>query len=114
MQTPAPFLRQTVIVSNLRPSFTVARNPEADSKLPYLVRLPIEGGLVLKARDSWPRSARVYCHPFDAPWPEEPELSSIKRPSPCADDGDRPSISSSTALAWLALSSSSRRRAADL
>ena len=29
--------------------FLIARSPEEDSKLPYLLRLPIEGGLVLKA-----------------------------------------------------------------
>lgn len=47
--------------------FVVARNPQADSKLPYLVRLPLEGGLVLKARETWPSSARVYCHRFEEP-----------------------------------------------
>jgi hypothetical protein len=31
-----------------------ARNPEGDSKLPNLVNLPIEGSLVLKARDTCP------------------------------------------------------------
>jgi hypothetical protein len=29
--------------------------------------------LVLKAKDSWPRTAKVYCHPADA-WPEEAEI----------------------------------------
>ncbi len=57
-----------------RPSFVIARNPEADSKLPYLLRLPHEGGLVLKARDTWPRSARIYCHPFEGGWPKSPEI----------------------------------------
>ncbi len=47
----------------------MARNPQADSKLPYLVQLPLEGGLVLKARETWPSSARVYCHRFEEPWP---------------------------------------------
>jgi hypothetical protein len=41
--------------------FTIARNPQEDSKLPYLLRLPIEGGLILKARDTWPRATRIYC-----------------------------------------------------
>jgi hypothetical protein len=41
--------------------FRVARNPDPGSSLTYLVYLPIEGGLVLKARDAWPRSSRVYC-----------------------------------------------------
>lgn len=54
--------------------FVVARNPQADSKLPYLVRLPLEGGLVLKARDTWPFSARVYCHRFEEPWPSDAEV----------------------------------------
>ena len=53
--------------------FLVARNPDPDSSLPYLLRLPIEGGLLLKARDRWPTTARVYCHPLDA-WPEDAEI----------------------------------------
>ncbi len=39
--------------------FVIARNPEADSTLPFLIRLPIgPNGIVLKARDTWPRTAR--------------------------------------------------------
>lgn len=37
--------------------FVVARNPQEDSRLPYLVRLPLEGGIALKARDRWPATA---------------------------------------------------------
>lgn len=44
-------------------AFIVARNPEADSSLPYLVFVPVDGGTWLKARETWPRSSRVYCHP---------------------------------------------------
>ena len=44
-------------------AFIVARNPEADSSLPFLVFLPVDGGTWLKARETWPRSSRVYCHP---------------------------------------------------
>ena len=55
-------------------SFVVARNPQADSKLPYLLRLPLEGGLVLKAREPWPATARVYCHHFEEAWPEDAEI----------------------------------------
>jgi hypothetical protein len=40
--------------------FRVARNPQEDSRLPYLVWLPLDGGLVLKARAPWPVTARVY------------------------------------------------------
>jgi hypothetical protein len=55
-------------------AFVVARNPQADSKLPYLVRLPLESGLVLKAREPWPATARVYCHRFEEPWPQDAEI----------------------------------------
>ena len=54
--------------------FVVARNPQADSKLPYLVRLPLDGGLVLKARETWPSATRVYCHRFEEAWPSEAEV----------------------------------------
>ena len=55
--------------------FEVATNPDADSTLPFLIRLPLATGeLVLKARDSWPRTAKVYCHRADDGWPPEPEL----------------------------------------
>jgi hypothetical protein len=55
------------------PVFVLARNPEPGSTLPYLIRLPLGStGLVLKARDSWPRTARVYCHRA-AEWPDDVE-----------------------------------------
>jgi ERCC4 domain len=54
--------------------FLVARNPQADSRLPYLVRLPLGDGLVLKTRAPWPATARVYCHRFEEPWPEDAEI----------------------------------------
>jgi len=54
--------------------FLVARNPEEGSKLPYLPRVPVDGGMVLKARDAWPRSSRVYCHPFEEEWPADAEI----------------------------------------
>lgn len=50
--------------------FVVAENPDPDSKLPYLLRVPLgRGELLFKAKDRWPRTARVYCHPLDV-WPE--------------------------------------------
>lgn len=54
--------------------FSVARNPDAASSLPFLLRLPIEGGTVLKAKQPWPVSTRVYCHREEKPWPSDPEL----------------------------------------
>jgi hypothetical protein len=59
---------------DVAPTFVVARNPEVDSTLPYLILLPLpDGPLILKARDSWPRTAKVYCHRADA-WPELPDI----------------------------------------
>jgi hypothetical protein len=54
--------------------FVVARNPDRDSRLPYLVRLPIDGGLILKVRDTWPRTSRVFCARVDDDWPPEAEI----------------------------------------
>jgi hypothetical protein len=51
--------------------FVVAHNPQADSRLPYLLHLPLDDGIVLKARETWPASARVYCHRFEEPWPAD-------------------------------------------
>jgi hypothetical protein len=48
------------------PRFVVARNPDTDSSLPYVLRLPVGGsGLALKAAEPWPVSTRVYCHPLE-------------------------------------------------
>ncbi len=58
--------------------FEVARNPDAASRLPFLVRLPLAGGeVVLKARESWPRTGAVYCHPADGEWPDPPESAEL-------------------------------------
>ena len=71
--------------------FTIARNPQEDSKLPYLLRLPIEGGLMLKAHDAWPRATRIYCHAFEDEWPEAAEtleeipVASCRRRGPVID-----------------------------
>jgi hypothetical protein len=54
----------------MKERFRVARNPDAESRLPYLVWLPIEGGLVLKARETWPRASRVFCSHEGTPWDE--------------------------------------------
>jgi hypothetical protein len=57
-----------------RTVFEVAANPDPDSTLPFLIRLPLpDGELVLKARESWPRTAKVYCHRAEN-WPREPEI----------------------------------------
>jgi len=55
-------------------SFKVARNPDGQSSLPFLISIPLPSGdLVLKARDSWPRTAKVYCHRAEE-WPLDAEV----------------------------------------
>jgi hypothetical protein len=54
--------------------FVIARNPDEESALPYLLRLPLAGGaVVLKARETWPRTTKVYCHRATE-WPDDPEI----------------------------------------
>lgn len=54
--------------------FLIARNPDPESTLPYLVRLPLgREGMVLKTRDVWPRTAKLFCHAADG-WPDDVEV----------------------------------------
>lgn len=55
-------------------SLLIARNPDPDSTLPFLVRIPVGDGIVLRTKETWPRTTKVYCHRHDAPWPDEPDL----------------------------------------
>lgn len=82
--------------------FLVALNPDEESTLPYLVRLPLEEGLVLKARDTWPRSARVYCHPAKLEWDDGLEIVDCAPTLVCSRRGaavdlvlDRPKLARS-------------------
>ena len=53
----------------------LARNPDASSSLPYLLRLPLDGGIVFRTKGTWPRTNALYCHPVDADeWPDAPEI----------------------------------------
>ncbi|MDO9456585.1 hypothetical protein [Nocardioides sp.] len=54
--------------------FVIARNPDGDSTLPYLLRIPLgERGVILKARDTWLRTAKIYCHRVEE-WPADVEV----------------------------------------
>lgn len=54
---------------------TVARNPDPDSRLPYLLRVPVSGGMVLRTSDTWPRTRALYCYPVSATdWPAQPDV----------------------------------------
>lgn len=65
----------------------IARNPDADSTLPYLLRLPLgPEGIVLKVRDTWPRTAKVYCHRAGA-WPDDVEVIEMVSARSCVRRG---------------------------
>ena len=51
----------------------IAHNPDPDSSLPLLLRVPLGGaGLVFATKGSWPRETALYCHPLPAhAWPAE-------------------------------------------
>jgi ERCC4 domain len=52
----------------------IAINPEQDSSLPYLIRIPLgDSGIVLKTRDTWPRTTKLYCHRAEG-WPASAEI----------------------------------------
>jgi hypothetical protein len=54
--------------------FVIVRNPDEQSSLPYLIRVPLPGRpVVLKARDTWPRTAKIYCHRAEE-WPTDAEV----------------------------------------
>ncbi len=52
----------------------IARNPDPDSSLPYLVRIPLGEGIVLRTRETWPRASKVYCHRHHDGWPIDAEI----------------------------------------
>ena len=50
-------------------------NPDGESSLGYLLRLPIGGGLVFRTAGTWPRTKALFCYPVspDA-WPADGEV----------------------------------------
>ncbi|HEY0398989.1 MAG TPA: ERCC4 domain-containing protein [Acidimicrobiia bacterium] len=55
-------------------TFVVARNPDPESTLPYLLQLPVSGRqLILKSRETWPRTNKIYCHRAED-WPDSAQI----------------------------------------
>ena len=53
----------------------IAANPDPDSRLPYLLFVPLGDGIVLRTSGTWPRTKALYCyqvHPDE--WPDEPDV----------------------------------------
>lgn len=69
-------------------SFTIARNPEPGTRLPFLLRLPVEGGrpVILACRERWPGVKDAYCHDGGA-WPDDAEVVESVPVVACWRDG---------------------------
>jgi hypothetical protein len=53
----------------------IAVNPDPESSLKYLMRLPLAGGMVFRTSGTWPRTTALYCHLVAADdWPAEPHV----------------------------------------
>lgn len=53
----------------------IVTNPDGEPKLPYLLRLPIAGGLVFRTAGTWPRAKALFCYPMPPEsWPADGEL----------------------------------------
>src|SRR6266568_3643822 len=66
----------------------IAHNPDPASSLPYLLRLPLEGGLLYRAKGTWPRTTAVYCYPVPlSEWPSDPDVVERARLRSCVRRG---------------------------
>ena len=66
----------------------IATNPDPESRLGYLLRVPLGGGLVLRTSGTWPRTKALYCHPVPAEeWPESPDVVERVRLRSCVRRG---------------------------
>jgi len=53
----------------------IATNPDPESTLAYLVRVPLGEGIVLRTSGTWPRTKALYCHPVPVhEWPASPDI----------------------------------------
>lgn len=53
----------------------IALNPDPDSRLGYLMKVPLGDGIVLRTSGTWPRTKALYCYPVSVEdWPAEPEI----------------------------------------
>ncbi|MFD4420304.1 ERCC4 domain-containing protein [Agromyces sp. NPDC058484] len=53
----------------------IATNPDPDSRLPYLLRIPLGAGLVFRTAGTWPRTKALYCYPVGLDeWPDDPDV----------------------------------------
>lgn len=56
----------------------IVRNPDPDSRLPFLMRVPLGDGIIFRTSGTsgtWPRTKALYCYPATVEeWPAEPDV----------------------------------------
>jgi hypothetical protein len=63
------------VVEDGRVELLIARNPDPQSRLPFLLRVPLAQPIVLRTSGTWPRTSALYCHPAAVDeWPAHPDL----------------------------------------
>ena len=70
----------------------MAKNPDGGSTLPFVIDVPLpDGSVILKAKEPWPRTTKVYCHRVDE-WPDGAEIVEEVAVRSCVRRGvaDRP------------------------
>jgi hypothetical protein len=66
----------------------IAINPDRDSRLAYLMRVPFGEGIVFRTAGTWPRTKALYCYPVPAEeWPADPDIVERVPLSSCARRG---------------------------
>jgi hypothetical protein len=66
----------------------IARNPDPDSTLPYLLRLPLADGMVFRTAGTWPRTKALFCYPVSVDeWPADPDIVERARMRSCVRRG---------------------------
>jgi hypothetical protein len=53
----------------------LAANPDPQSRLPYLLWVPLGAGMLFRTADTWPRTKALYCYPVSIDdWPDDPDI----------------------------------------
>jgi hypothetical protein len=66
----------------------IVRNPDPDSRLPYLMRLPLGEGLFFRTSGTWPRAKALFCYPSSAQeWPVDPDVVELVPVRSCVRRG---------------------------
>ena len=66
----------------------IAANPDPDSRLAYLMRLPLGDGMVFRTSGTWPRTKALYCYPVAVDeWPADPDIVERVRLRSCVRRG---------------------------